>query len=197
MAPLLLAASIILIGISVVTYRDRDLSASTQQFNSLNTRLDTYHYAIDDVWRPHLLDGSGLKWFFAPGSPVGAPHNLIISELSEAGLIGLAALALFLIVVLRTSRRSSSDLGEAAFLVMVARLLESMLGIFWTAGVGTLPFLVLGLMVGDEDEEVGVGARRVRRPRSAGDRADGRGGRAPTAGAAHLPLGRRGAVAAP
>jgi O-antigen ligase len=162
MAPLLLAASIVLIGISVVTYRDRDLNAQTEQFNSLNTRLDTYHYAIDEVWKPHLLDGSGLKWFFAPGSPVGAPHNLIISELSEVGLIGFAALAMLLVVVLRTARRSSSDLGDAAFLVMVARLLESMLGIFWTAGVGTLPFLVLGLMVGDEDEEVGVaGAARA------------------------------------
>jgi O-antigen ligase len=161
MAPLLLAASIVLIGISVITYRDRDLSASTQQFNSLNTRLDTYSYAIDNVWKPHLLDGSGLKWFFAPGSPVGAPHNLIISELSEAGLIGLAALIGFLVVILRSARRSSSDLGDAAFLVIVARLLESMLGIFWTAGVGTLPFLVVGLMVGDE-EDVGVaGAARA------------------------------------
>ncbi len=155
MAPLLLLASIVLIGISATTYRDRDLNSQTQQFNSLNSRLDTYDYAIENVWKPHLLDGSGLKWFFAPGSPVGAPHNLIISELSEAGLIGLAALALFLIVILRTARRSSSDLGDAAFLVMVARLLESMLGIFWTAGTGTLPFLLLGLMVGDEEDEVG------------------------------------------
>ena len=156
LAPLLLVASVLLIGISVVTYRDRDLNAQTQQFNSLNTRLDTYHYAIDDVWKPHLVDGSGLKWFFAPGSPVGAPHNLVISELSEAGLIGLAALALFLVVILRSARRSPSDLGEAAYLVVVARLLESMLGIFWTAGVGTFPFLILGLMVGDEPEDVGA-----------------------------------------
>jgi len=156
LAPLLLAASVILIGISVVTYRDRDLNAATQQFNSLNTRLDAYHYAIEQVWEPHLLDGSGLKWFFAPGSPVGVPHNLIISELSEAGLIGLAALVMLLVVILRSTLRSPSDLGEAAFLVVVARLLESMLGIFWTAGVGTLPFLVLGLMVGDEEGEVGA-----------------------------------------
>jgi O-antigen ligase len=156
LAPLLLVASVLLIGISVVTYRDRDLNAQTEQFNSLNTRLDTYHYAIDEVWKPHLLDGSGLKWFFAPGSPVGAPHNLVISELSEAGLIGLAALVLFLVVLLRSARRSSSDLGEAAYLVIVARLLESMLGIFWTAGVGTFPFLILGLMVGDEPLDAGA-----------------------------------------
>ena len=89
---------------------------------------------------------------------------------------------MFLVVVLRSPRRSSSDLGEAAFLVVVARLLESMLGIFWTAGVGTLPFLVLGLMVGDEDEEVGVARRGRARPRSTGDRADRRGAPSPDCG---------------
>jgi len=161
LAPLLLAASIVLIGISIVTYRDRDLNSQTQQFNSLNSRLDTYHYAIDEVWKPHLLDGSGLKWFFAPGSPVGAPHNLVVSELSEVGLVGLAALVVFLVVLLRSTRRSSSDLGEAAYLVVVARLLESMLGIFWTAGVGTFPFLVVGLMVGDEQDVDAVPPLRI------------------------------------
>jgi hypothetical protein len=152
LAPLLLVASVILIGISVVTYRERDLNAQTQQFNSLNSRLDDYHYAITNAWEPHPLDGNGLKWFFAPNSPVGAPHDLIVGELSEVGLVGLAGLIGLLWVVLQTARRSSSDLGDAAFLVVVARVLESMLGIFWTAGTGTLPFLVLGLMVGDEPE---------------------------------------------
>ena len=125
LAPLLLVASVLLIGISVVTYSERDLNASTEQFNSLNSRLDTYHYAIENVWKPHLLDGSGLKWFFAPGSPVGAPHNLVIAELSEAGLIGLAGLIVLLVVFIQSMRRSSSDLGEAAFLVLIAHASSS------------------------------------------------------------------------
>jgi hypothetical protein len=162
LAPLLLAASVLLLGISVVTYRERDLSARTQQFNSLNSRLDDYHYAIVNAWEPHLLDGNGLKWFFAPGSPVGAPHDLVVGELSEVGLVGLAALIAMLWVLLNAARRSKSDLGEAAFLVMIARILESLLGIFWTAGTGTLPFLVLGLMVGDEpDAEPASAPRRL------------------------------------
>ena len=160
LAPLLLVASVLLIGISVLTYRDRDLNAQTEQFNSLNSRLDAYHYAIQNAWEPHLLDGNGLKWFFAPGSPVGAPHDLVIGELSEVGLVGFAAFLALMWVLLQAARRSRSDLGEAALLVLVARLLESMLGIFWTAGTGTLPFLVLGLMVGDEVDEGGSQPRR-------------------------------------
>jgi hypothetical protein len=154
LAPLLLAVSVVLIGISAVVYRERDLNPKTEQFNGLNSRIDDYDYAISHEWEPHLIDGGGLKWFFAPSSPVGVPHNLVVSELSEAGLIGLAALIGFFVVVLRTVRRSSSDLGEMAFLVLVARLLESMLGIFWVAGTGTLPFLIVGLVIGDEHEEV-------------------------------------------
>ena len=152
LAPLLLLASVVLLGVSVATYTERDLSSSTQQFNSLNSRIDTYSYAIDHVWEPHLIDGSGLKWFFAPNSPVGAPHNLVIGELSEVGLIGLAGMIMLLWVVLAAMRRSPSQLGETAYLVLVARILESMLGIFWTAGTGTLPFLIVGLVVGEEQD---------------------------------------------
>ena len=45
-----------------------------------------------------------------------------------------------------------AELGETAYLVLVARILESMLGIFWTAGTGTLPFLIVGLVVGEEQD---------------------------------------------
>jgi O-antigen ligase len=161
MAPLLLVVSVLFLGISVVTYKDRDLNQQTQQFNSLNSRLDTYHYAIQNVWEPHLFDGSGLKWFFAPNSPVGAPHNMVISELSEAGLVGLLGLIILLYVILRCMSRSSSELGEAAFLIVIGRVLESMLGIFWTAGTGTLPFLIVGLVIGDEEEAIAERPSRV------------------------------------
>jgi O-antigen ligase len=151
LAPLLLVASIGLLAITAVTYRDRDLNPQTEKFNALNSRLDTYDYAIHHEWLPNILDGGGLKWFFAPDSPVGPPHDLFVGELSETGLIGLVGLVVLLVVLLNCMRRSSSDLGEAGFLVLVARILESLVGIFWTAGPGTLPFLVLGLVIGDED----------------------------------------------
>ncbi len=67
--------------------------------------------------------------------------------------MGLLGLVLLLVVILRSMSRSPSDLGEAMrYLIVIARILESMLGIFWTAGTGTLPFLIVGLVIGDEDE---------------------------------------------
>ena len=44
-----------------------------------------------------------------------------------------------------------TPLGDAGFLVLAERILDSMLGILWVAGTGTLPFLVVGLAVGDDD----------------------------------------------
>jgi O-antigen ligase len=164
LAPLLLVASIGLLAITAITYHDRDLNPQTEKFNALNSRIDTYDYAIHHEWAPNLLDGGGLKWFFAPDSPVGPPHDIVVGELSETGLIGLVGLVVLLVVLLNVMRRSTSDLGEAGFLVLVARILESLVGIFWTAGPGTLPFLILGLVIGDEelgpDDHAVVSARR-------------------------------------
>ena len=150
LAPLLMVASILLIAISVVTYRDRELNPATAKFNSVNTRLDTYRYAIEQKWEPNLVFGAGLKWFFAPDATYGVPHDVVIDELSEAGLVGMVGLIVLLWVILAAMRRSASDLGEAGYLVVVARILESMVGVFWVAGPGTLPFLIVGLVVGDE-----------------------------------------------
>jgi polysaccharide biosynthesis protein PslJ len=152
LAPLLMVASIVLIAISVVTYRDRDLNPQTAKFNSVNTRLDTYSYAIEQKWEPNLVFGAGLKWFFAPDSTYGVPHDLVIDELSEAGLVGMLGLIVLLWVIVSAMRRSASDLGEAGYLVVVARILESMVGVFWVAGPGTLPFLIVGLVIGDEQQ---------------------------------------------
>jgi polysaccharide biosynthesis protein PslJ len=153
LAPLLLVASILLIAISAITYSNRDLNPSNAQFNSVNTRLDDYSYAIEQKWEHNVVFGAGLKWFFAPDSQYGVPHDLLVDELSEAGLVGLLGLVVLLWVILRTVRRAASDLSEAGYLAVVARLLEATVGVFWVAGPGTLPFLIVGLVVGDEAHE--------------------------------------------
>jgi polysaccharide biosynthesis protein PslJ len=158
MAPLLLVASLLLIGISVLTYVGRDLNPQTAKFNSVNTRVNAYSGALEQKWEPNLVFGAGLKWFNAPGETLSTPHNLVIGQLSETGIIGLLALIGLLWVVLRTMRTSTSDLGEAGYLVVVARILEGMVDIFWVAGPATLPFLVVGLVVGDESDAA-VGRR--------------------------------------
>ncbi len=162
LAPLLLVASLVLIAISAITYTTRDENKQTAKFNSVNSRLDTYSFALTKKWEPDPVFGAGLKWFNAPGAGGGVPHNFVIGELSEVGLIGLVAMLALLWVVLRTTRRADSDLAEAGYLVLVERLLATMVDIFWVAGPGTLPFLIIGLVIGDEPEvEADVPARLV------------------------------------
>jgi polysaccharide biosynthesis protein PslJ len=152
LAPLLIVASVGLIAISVLTYSDRDLNPTTEKFNAVNTRLDTYSYAIQQKWEPNLVFGAGLKWFFAPDSAYGVPHDLVIDELSEAGLVGMLGMLVLLWVIVAAMRRSSSDLGETGYLAVVAHILQASVDVFWVAGPGTLPFLIVGLVVGDEQQ---------------------------------------------
>ena len=72
------------------------------------------------------------------------------TELSETGLVGIFGLAAFLGLMLNALRKNHGAMSETAYLVMLERILDGLLGIFWVAGTGTLPFLVVGLAVGED-----------------------------------------------
>jgi len=149
LAPLLLLVSVGLMAVTFLTYAESDLSEETAQFNSLNSRLETYDYAIEEVWKPNIVFGGGLRWFTDPASLAGVPHNLLIAEASETGILGLLALGGLLVVLGRGLGRLRSDIGDAALFILVQRLLDALLGILWVAGTGTAVFLMIGLALGD------------------------------------------------
>jgi O-antigen ligase len=149
-APVLLVVTVVLLGVAAATYTERDLAAKDPKFSSLNTRVDNYTYALDNQFVPHPIVGAGMKWFKISDSTGNGPHNFVIAELSETGILGLFGLLIFLGVMLNTLRKSPHAMSEAAYLVVLERILDSLLGIFWVAGTGTLPFLVVGLAVGEE-----------------------------------------------
>jgi hypothetical protein len=75
-----------------------------------------------------------------------APNNIIDNELAESGLIGLAGFVFFQVSVgIAGVRRRGSPLVAAALGVAAGQLLHGMFDIYWTAGVITLPFIVLGM----------------------------------------------------
>ena len=149
-APILFVATVVLLGVATATYTERDLAASDAKFSSLNTRIDNYTYALNNEFAPHPVVGAGMKWFKINDSTGSGPHNFVVAELSETGLVGLFGLVVFLGVMLNALRRQRHAMSEAAYLVMLERILDSLLGIFWVAGTGTLPFLVVGLAIGED-----------------------------------------------
>lgn len=160
-APILFVVTVVLLGIAAATYTERDLAASDAKFSSLNTRVDNYTYAFDNEFKPHPVVGAGMKWFRIADATSSGPHNLIIAELSETGLVGIFGLAVFLGLMLNTLRKNQGAMSEAAYLVMLERILDSLLGIFWVAGTGTLPFLVVGLAVGEDARRTSVASPLV------------------------------------
>jgi len=158
-APILLVATVVLLGVAAATYTERDLATKDAKFSSLTTRIDNYTYALDYQFAPHPVVGAGMKWFKLSDTNGSGPHNFVVAELSETGLVGLFGLVVFLGVMLNTLRRHREAMSEAAYLVMLERILDSLLGIFWVAGTGTLPFLVVGLAIG-EDARQAAAARR-------------------------------------
>ena len=86
-----LVVSLGLVAVSAATLRSD--SVNNPQFNGVEERTGTFDVAIQEIWEPHPLVGGGLRWWDTPGAPAGVPHNLFVSELTEAGIIGLVALA--------------------------------------------------------------------------------------------------------
>lgn len=153
LAPVFLLVSVVLLGVAIITYQTRDarLTGVDVQYGSVESRTATYDTAIKDVFLPHPVFGAGPKWFTRPGAPTNAPHDFVVSELSEVGLVGTVALIWLLLAMLRVARRTGGTMGELAWYVLLARILASAVDIFWVAGPTTLPFLVLGLAIGDEE----------------------------------------------
>jgi hypothetical protein len=152
-APVIIAASIAILVIAAATYSSRDakLTGTQAKYNTVGSRETSYSAAIDKVFIPSPVFGGGLKWFNLPNAPGIIPHDLVVSELSEVGLFGTAGFIAWLWLLLLVCRRLRTEMGEMAWYVFVVRILASLVDVFWAAGPGTLPFLVIGLAIGDDE----------------------------------------------
>lgn len=115
--------------------------------SSLGVRFNVEH-VTQKIWRTSPFVGVGLKYFFTGhfGPYAFVPNNIIDNELAESGLIGLLGFAIFQVGVLVAAiRRRGSPLVAAAVGVIAGKLLHGMVDIYWSAGVASLPFLILGI----------------------------------------------------
>ncbi len=122
-------------------------SGEGAQFNSLNSRLTTYERALE-LWREHRFAGAGLRFWRDPLLGAGEPHNLVIAGLGETGILGLAAVVLLNALVIAALMRRRDVLGRLAIYVLLAQIMDGLGDIYWRAGTGTLPWLVVGLALG-------------------------------------------------
>ena len=115
--------------------------------SSIGVRFNVEH-VTQKIWRTSPFVGVGLKYFFTGHfGPFAYPaNNVIDNELAESGVIGLLGFVLFQIGVLAAAvKRRGAPLVAAAAGMIFGQLLHGMVDIFWSAGVSTLPYLILGM----------------------------------------------------
>ncbi len=149
LSPLAIVGATLLI---IMTYVSVDAAfradQSGAQFNSVNSRISTYDASLR-VWRSDPVVGVGLKYWrdarFAGELSFGEPHDLAVSALGESGVIGLAALAVLVLGSIGVVARGRSPLATFAALIVIAKVADSAVGIFWVAGTLTVAWIVVGM----------------------------------------------------
>ncbi|CAN7467380.1 O-antigen ligase family protein [Terrabacter sp. LjRoot27] len=141
---LLLAAPLVLF----VTNLVQDQVQSGNQFNSVFQRLTWFQDSMT-VWSSDPWFGVGLRWWYTDRFPFQfQPPNAEIEVLTSAGVVGLAAFVLLMVVALRVAWRLDPAYGSLAVAVLVSRLVQGQFDLFWSAVQGSVPFVVLGICLG-------------------------------------------------
>ncbi len=140
----------------------QDQLQSDNQFNSVFQRLTWFQDSIS-IWAHDPWFGVGLRWWYTDRFPVTfQPPNAEIEVLTSAGVVGLIAFIVLMVVALRVAWRLDPAYGSLAVAVLVSRLVQSQLDLYWTAVQASLPFVILGLCLGvqrfSEREPASLGA---------------------------------------
>ena len=115
-----------LVALSAVSVNANELSrpADEQKFSSINSRTSAYEQALGEVWAKNRLVGGGLRYFRTPGGGYVTPHNLVVGEMAETGLIGLFGLLVLLTATALALRRSVGDLAVLGTMALVLRVTQ-------------------------------------------------------------------------
>ena len=131
-----------------VTNLVQDQVQSDNQFNSVFQRLTWFQDSMT-VWSSDPWFGVGLRWWYTDRFPFQfQPPNAEVEVLTSAGVVGLAAFVLLMVVALRVAWKLDPLYGSLAVGVLVSRLVQGQFDLFWAAVQGSVPFVVLGLCLG-------------------------------------------------
>lgn len=144
----------VLIIITFVSVNTRDLSRSAedQKFNAINSRLDTIDTTLQKVFRPNPVGGGGLRFWRDPTLNAGAPHDLVVGELGESGVVGFLGFLLLLTATAIALKRGRDDLAMLGLLAFIVRVTQASADIFWVAGPLTVALIVAGMGLTDSPD---------------------------------------------
>lgn len=140
---LAIAPALALVGISV-----KEQLESGNEFNSAFQRLSWFQDSIA-VWSHDPLFGAGLRWWYTDRFENRfQPPNAEIEVLTTAGLVGVLGFLALMVGTIVVLWRLDSAYGTVALAVLLGRLVQAQLDLFWVAAQTSLPFLVAGICLG-------------------------------------------------
>jgi hypothetical protein len=149
-APLVLVAALAMCAVVVVVTQSQDerarLDPSAAKYYGIGARQAVNSQAME-IWSHQRPLGAGLRYFRDPVFATSEPHNVLIVSLAETGVVGLVGLLLLLVAAGSALRGLTGELATLARVVFVVRLLGGMFDIFWVAGRGSLPWVLVGAAV--------------------------------------------------
>ncbi|WP_166980287.1 O-antigen ligase family protein [Paramicrobacterium fandaimingii] len=121
---------------------------SDNQFNSAYQRLTWYQDSID-IWLSSPIFGVGLRWWYTSRFGDGfQPPNAELEVLTSVGVVGLLAFIALFAVALVALWRLDPAYGTVGAAVVLTRLTQSQLDLYWVAGQASLLWIIAGVAYG-------------------------------------------------
>jgi hypothetical protein len=122
---------------------------ATQNTNSVAVRNKTEDATIA-LWRTSPVAGVGIYYYNYPqyqemNRYLVAPTNAVVEALAEGGIVLAAGFIVFNVGAISVLLRYRNPLAVAGLALVADRLTHGMVDIFWTAGVASLPWLIVGM----------------------------------------------------
>lgn len=126
----------------------RDQIASGNQHNSFFQRLEWYDQSIAN-WQSSPLFGLGLRyWTEGRGLHNFHPPQVFLEVLATTGIVGLLGFVAMVAGMLVALWRLPGVTGSLALALVLARVVQGQLDIFWVSPTTNIPFLLTGVLLG-------------------------------------------------
>lgn len=126
----------------------RDEVAQGNVHSSVFQRLTWFEDTMA-VWGSSPIFGAGLRYWTAGRTEFGfQPPNAELEVLASAGVVGLIGFLVLLIGALVVLWRVDPRYGTLAFTILLTRVVQGQLDLFWVAVQVSIPFAVVGVCLG-------------------------------------------------
>lgn len=118
------------------------------RFNSASQRIVWFMQALD-IWRESPIFGAGLRWWYTGRfAEAFQPPNALFEMLSSAGIAGTIGFLVLCLGGLWVALTLDPRYGNLAAAILLARFTQGQLDLYWLAGLSSLPWMMVGLVLG-------------------------------------------------